>query len=228
VAGLKILLQPGGTATLEFHHLLSLISNHQFDTIYHEHFQYFSLATACHLFAAHGLALVDVEEIPAQGDSLRVHARHQEEVSEPASRVADVLAREDAAGLSTLAPYTTFGVHIAKAKRELLSFIVGARQAGKSIVGYGAAAKGNTLLNYCGVRADFVDYVVDRNPHKQGRFLPGSHIPVYPPEKVLETQPDYVLILPWNLREEIMGQMSAIRSWGSRFVVPIPEVHVCP
>jgi len=229
IAGLKILLQPGGVATLEFHHLLSLIAHHQFDAIYHEHFQYFSLATARAALAAHGLAIVDVEEIPAQGGSLRIYARHQGEAFGHVScSVADVLAKEDAAGLRSLAPYLTFAGRIESMKRGLLSFLEGARQAGTSVVCYGAAAKGNTLLNYCGVRTDLVDYAVDRSPHKQGLFLPGSRIPIHAPEKVMETKPDYLLILPWNLREEIMEQMSSIRAWGGRFVVPIPEVQVYP
>ena len=229
ISGVRILLQPGGVVTLEFHHLLSLIAKHQFDVIYHEHFQYFSLATARAALASHGLAVVDVEEIPAEGGSLRVYARHQGDATEAVSaRVADVLAKEEAAGLRTLAPYHTFAARITKTKLGLLSFLRGARQAGKSVVAYGAAAKGNTLLNSCGVRADLVDYAVDRSPHKQGLFLPGSHIPVHAPERVLETRPDYLLILPWNLREEIMEQMSPIRRWGGQFVVPIPEVQILP
>ena len=229
LAGLKILLAPGGLITLEFHHLLSLVEHHQFDAIYHEHCQYFSLRTARTALAAHGLAVVDVEPLPAQGGSLRIHARHQEEATDEAPcAVSGVLAGEEAAGLFNPARYVRFSDDIAKTKRGILSFLVNAKEAGKSVVCYGAAAKGNTLLNYCGVHTDMVDYVVDRSPSKQGLFLPGSRIPIHDPARVMETRPDYLLLLAWNLREEIIEQMSSIRDWGGRFVVPIPEVQVYP
>ena len=229
IAGVKILLQPGGVATLEFHHLLNLIARDQFDTIYHEHLQYFSLATARTALAAHGLAIVDVEEIPAQGGSLRIYARHQEEAARHVSAsLAHVLAKEDAAGLGRLETYLAFAERIERMTRGLRSFLVDAQRASQSVVCYGAAAKGNTLLNCAGVRTDLVDYAVDRSPHKQGLFLPGSHIPIHAPGKVMETKPDYLLILAWNLREEIMEQMASIRAWGGRFVVAIPDVRVYP
>lgn len=227
IEGLKILLAPGGVMTLEFHHLLSLIEQHQFDTIYHEHVSYFSLRTARTALAKHGLEVVDVECLPSQGGSLRLYARHREEVTgQVAPAVTEVLAREEDAGLSDLARYGRFADCITKSKLSVLSFLTNARMAGESIVCYGAAAKGNTLLNYCGVRADLIDYAVDRNLHKQGHFLPGSRIPIYAPDRVMETKPDYLLILPWNLCGEIMNQMSVIRSWGGRFVLPIPEFQV--
>jgi len=232
IDGLKILLEPGGTITIEFHHLLSLIENGQFDTIYHEHFQYFSLTTARAALAARGLAVIDVDEIPAQGGSLRLYVRHLEEVADGPVRVspkvADLLDREDAAGLSTTQAYQRLGNRIRAMKLQLVSFLVAARQAGQSVVAYGAAAKGNTLFNYCGVHADLVDYVVDRNPHKQGMFLPGSRIPIDHPERVTTTRPDYLLLLPWNLGVEIMEQMSEIRVWGGRFVVPVPALTISP
>jgi hypothetical protein len=226
IEGLRLLLAPGGLVTVEFHHLLNLIEQCQFDTIYHEHFQYFSLGAAQHAFAAHGLSIVDVEEIPDQGGSLRVYVRHAGEAHEPAPRVDAVLAREAAAGLNDVERYQQFFGRIGCIKLDLLSFLIEAKRAGRSVVCYGAAAKGNTLLNYSGVRADFVDYAVDRNPHKQGLFLPGSRIPIRAPEAIMQTQPAFVLILPWNLRSEIMRQMSAIRQWGGRFVVPVPSLAV--
>jgi SAM-dependent methyltransferase len=227
IAGIRILLAPGGTASLEFHHLLSLVQHTQFDNIYHEHFQYFSLASASNALAAHGLTIVDVEELPAQGGSLRVYARHAAEVPHvSSSSVAQILAAEEAAGLSRLATLAAFADRIAGIKLRLMNFLVDARQSGKSVVAYGAAAKGNTLLNTCGVHADLIDYAVDRSPHKQGHYLPGSRIPIYAPERVGETRPDYLLILPWNLRDEVMAQMAHIRGWGGRFIVPVPELQV--
>ena len=228
LAGLKILLAPGGHVTMEFHHLLSLVEHHQFDAIYHEHCQYFSLRTARTALASHGLTIIDVEPLPAQGGSLRIHVRHQEEASDPTCAVSRVLAQEEAAGLFSPTRYVRLSNDIEKTKLGVLSFLVTARQAGKSVVCYGAAAKGNTLLNYCGVHADMVDYVVDRSPSKQGLFLPGSRIPIHDPARVMETKPDYLLILAWNLRDEIVEQMSSIRDWGGRFVVPIPEVQIYP
>jgi len=227
VAGMKILLAPGGAITMEFPHLLKLMQENQFDTIYHEHFSYFSFLTVQQVFAKHGLVLFDVEEISTHGGSLRIFARHAQDAQPAvAARVADLLARERAAGLDGIDAYRAFGEQVRETKRGLLEFLVGAKRAGKRIVCYGAAAKGNTLLNYCGIRSDFIDYAVDLSPHKQGCFLPGVHIPVYAPGRIQETRPDFVLILPWNLRDEIVAQMAGIRAWGGRFVVPIPQVKV--
>jgi hypothetical protein len=227
VAGLKILLAPAGVLTMEFPHLLRLMAEDQFDTIYHEHYSYFSFATVRKVFAAHGLTLFDVEELPTHGGSLRIYARHDGDASKPVGeRVADLLAREGAAGLGNLETYRSFGERVQRVKRGLLRFLIDSKEAGKSIAGYGAPAKGNTLLNYCGIRTDFLDYTVDRSPHKQGRYLPGVRIPIHGPDRLRETRPDYVLILPWNLKEEIVEQMSDVRSWGGRFVVAIPEVEI--
>lgn len=227
VAGLKILLAPTGVLTMEFPHLLRLMAEDQFDTIYHEHYSYFSFATVRKVFAAHGLTLFDVEEIPTHGGSLRIYARHDEDTSKlVGERVADLLAREEAAGLGNLSTYRSFGERVQRVKWGLLRFLIESKEAGKSIAGYGAPAKGNTLLNYCGIRTDFLDYTVDRSPHKQGRYLPGVRIPIHGPDRLRETRPDYVLILPWNLKEEIVEQMADVRSWGGRFVVAIPEVEI--
>ena len=229
VGGIKLLLRPGGVVTVEFPHLMRLMAENQFDTIYHEHFAYFSFLTAERIFAAHGLTLFDVEELPTHGGSLRIYARHAEDASKPVGeRAAKLRAREESAGLDRLETYASFTEQVHETKRRLLEFLIGARRRGKRIAGYGAPGKGNTLLNYCGVRTDFVEYTVDRNPYKHGRFLPGTHIPIHPPEKIAETRPDYVLILPWNLKEEIMEQLAAIRSWGGQFVVPIPDVKIYP
>ena len=229
VAAMKILLAPRGVITMEFPHLMRLMEENQFDTIYHEHFSYFSLLTAERIFAAHGLTLFDVEELPTHGGSLRIYARHVEDSTRSVeSRVRDLRGREQSAGLDQLEHYGLFAEQVRETKRRILDFLIGARRRGKSVVGYGAPGKGNTLLNYCGIRTDFVDYTVDRNPYKHGKFLPGTHIPIYPPERILETRPDYVFILPWNLKEEIMEQMGVIRSWGGQFVVPIPDVKVYP
>lgn len=227
VAGLKVLLAPAGVLTMEFPHLLRLMAEDQFDTIYHEHYSYFSFATVRKVFAAHGLTLFDVEELPTHGGSLRIYARHDEDVSKPVGeRVADLLAREEAAGLDRIETYRSFGERVQRVKWGLLRFLISAKEEGRSIAAYGAPAKGNTLLNYCGVRTDFLDYTVDRSPHKQGRYLPGVRIPIHGPDRLRETRPDYVLILPWNLKEEIVEQMADVRSWGGRFVVAIPEVRV--
>jgi 2-polyprenyl-3-methyl-5-hydroxy-6-metoxy-1,4-benzoquinol methylase len=229
VQGLKILLGPQGVITLEFPHLLRLIEGHQFDTIYHEHFSYFSFLTTERIFAAHSLALFDVEELPTHGGSLRIYARHVEDDSRPVSpRVRELKAREEAAGFTRLATYSSFARRVADTKHRLLEFLIAAKREGKYIAGYGAPGKGNTLLNYCGIRTDFLDYTVDRNPYKQGLFLPGTHIPIFHPGRIKETRPDYILILPWNLKDEIMEQLSYVRTWGARFVVPIPAVHVYP
>jgi SAM-dependent methyltransferase len=227
VAGMKTLLKPAGVITMEFPHLLRLIDENQFDTIYHEHFSYFSLMVAQQIFAAHGLTLFDVEELWTHGGSLRIYARHAEDTSRPTGpRVAALLAREKAAGLDRLERYSAFTEQVEETKRKLLQFLITARREGKTVAGYGAPGKGNTLLNYCGIRTDFVDYTVDRNPYKHGRFLPGTHIPIFEPEKIKETRPDYLLILPWNLKDEIMGQMAEIRTWGGQFVIPIPALEV--
>jgi len=225
-AGLAIALAPGGTLSLEFPHLLRLLDENQFDTIYHEHFSYFSFTTAAKILAHHGLEVFDVEELPTHGGSLRLLARHRAAAPEASPQVEELLVREEARGLLTLDPYRAFGEEVKATKRGLLEFLVREKAAGKHIVGYGAPAKGNTLLNYCGVRSDFLDYTVDRSPHKQGRHLPGTHIPILGPERIRETKPDYVLILPWNLRQEIAEQMSDIRTWGGRFLVAIPRLEV--
>ncbi|MEP1076661.1 class I SAM-dependent methyltransferase [Leptolyngbya sp. PL-A3] len=227
VAGMKIVLKPNGTLTMEFPHLLQLIEQNQFDTIYHEHFSYFSFLAVEQVFAKHGLTLFDVEEIPTHGGSLRIYGKHSDAPGlEVSDRVTQLKAKEIEAGLDKVETYLTFGEKVKATKWKLQKFLVEAKTAGKTIVGYGAPAKGNTLLNYCGVGADAIDYTVDRNPHKQGMFLPGTHIPIYAPDKINETRPDYVLILPWNLKKEIITQMSGIRDWGGKFVVPIPEVQV--
>jgi len=227
VRGLKILLKPQGAMTLEFPHLLRLMTEHQFDTIYHEHFSYFSFSTVERIFAAHGLTLFDVEELPTHGGSLRIYACHAEDRSKPmGARVAALKAREVNAGMTRLDSYLAFADQVKATKRQLLEFLIAARRQGKCIAGYGAPAKANTLLNYCGVRTDFIDYTVDRSPYKQGLFLPGTHIPIRHPDHIKETRPDYLLILPWNLTDEIVEQMGYIREWGGQFVVPIPEVRV--
>ena len=227
VRGFATLLKPTGVATLEFPHLLRLIQENQFDTIYHEHFSYLSFATAERVFARHGMTLFDVEELPTHGGSLRIYARLASNAALPVSaRVAELRQREKAAGLESAQTYRSFAESVRTVKRNLLKFLIGAREAGKRVVGYGAPAKGNTLLNYCGVRTDLLEYTVDRSPHKQGRFLPGVHIPIHAPERIAETRPDYVLILPWNLKDEITAQMAHVRSWGGCFVVPIPETKV--
>jgi 2-polyprenyl-3-methyl-5-hydroxy-6-metoxy-1,4-benzoquinol methylase len=227
VRGLKLALETQGVITMEFPHLMRLIQENQFDTIYHEHFSYFSLIAVERVFAAHGLTLFDVEELPTHGGSLRIYACHTEDTSKPAGqRIIDLKAREEDAGLLSLECYLSFGEKVKETKYKLLNFLIRAKREGKSIVGYGAPAKGNTLLNYCGVRSDFITYTVDRSPHKQGHFLPGTHIPIYHPDKIKESRPDYLLILPWNLKDEVLDQMRYIRDWGGQFVVPIPEVKV--
>jgi SAM-dependent methyltransferase len=227
VGGIAVLLRPGGVVTIEFPHLQRLMDENQFDTIYHEHFSYFSFSTAERIFGAHGLTLFDVEELPTHGGSLRIYARHAADASRPVSARAHALrAREDAAGFNRLSRYASFTEQVHETKRRLLDFLIAARRQGKSVVGYGAPGKGNTLLNYCGIRTDFLDYTVDRNPYKHGKYTPGTHIPIHPPERIFETRPDYLLILPWNLKDEIMEQMAGIRAWGGQFVVPIPDVKV--
>jgi hypothetical protein len=228
VSGLSILLAPTGVITLEFPHLMRLMEENQFDTIYHEHFSYFSLITIRKLFARHNLTVFDVEEITTHGGSLRIYACHRDDSTKLASeRVADLLSKEERAGFAKLEHYLSFGEQVKETKRKFLNFLITAKDSGKCIAGYGAPAKGNTLLNYCGVGTDFIDYTVDRSPHKQGRFLPGTHIPICTPDQVRSSRPDYLLILPWNLKDEITEQMGYIREWGGRFVVPIPEVRIC-
>jgi hypothetical protein len=227
VAGLKLLLAPTGVLTMEFPHLVRLMREDQFDTIYHEHYSYFSLSTVRRVFDAHGLMLFDVEELPTHGGSLRIFVCHSEDDSRRMEvRVVELLAREAVDGFSRLETYRSFDERVRRVKRGLLRFLIQAKEERKSIAAYGAPAKGNTLLNYCGVRTDFLDFTVDRSPHKQGRFLPGTRIPIHGPDRLRETRPDYVLILPWNLKEEIMEQMADVRSWGGRFVVAIPEVKI--
>jgi hypothetical protein len=229
VGGMKILLKPQGVITMEFPHLMRLMDENQFDTIYHEHFSYFSFLTAEKIFAAHGLVLFDVEELATHGGSLRIYARHFEDGSKVVSaRVHELRAREESAGFTRLDRYHSFAEQVKETKRKLLEFLIEAKRAGKQIVGYGAPGKGNTLLNFCGIRTDFLDYTVDRSPHKQGKFLPGTHIPIYSPDRIRQTRPDYVLILPWNLKDEIIKQNLYIREWGGQFVVPIPAVRIYP
>jgi hypothetical protein len=227
VGGMAILLAPSGVVTLEFPHLLRLMAENQFDTIYHEHFSYFSIVTCERIFAAHGLTLFDVEELPSHGGSLRIFVRHAGDETKPVTaRVEELRRREQDAGLEDIDAYGLFTAQVERTKRSLLRFLVEARESGKRVVGYGAPGKGNTLLNYCGIRSDLLDYTVDRNPYKHGRFTPGTHIPIHPPEHIAETRPDYVLILPWNLRKEIADGLAYIGEWGGKLVVPIPETEV--
>ncbi len=227
VAGLKLALKPSGIVTVEFPHLLRLIAGNQFDTIYHEHFSYFSFSTAEEIFRKHGFSVFDVEEMPTHGGSLRLYACHEEALSQPLeSGVSRLREREIAAGLRDLKTYSGFDESVRETKRSLLDLLIGLKREGKSVVGYGAPAKGNTLLNYCGIGKDFLDYTVDVSPHKQNHFLPGTHIPIHSPERIQRTQPDYILILPWNLRGEIIEQLSDVRRWGGRFIIPIPKPEV--
>ena len=227
VAGMKIILKPNGILTMEFPHLMRLMDENQFDTIYHEHYSYLSLLSVEKIFTSHGLTLFDVDELPTHGGSLRIYARHTEDASRPVEqRILDLRKKEAAAGLSGLDCYNSFNEKVKETKRKILTFLIDAKRNGKSIASYGAPAKGNTLLNYCGVRSDFIDFTVDRSPHKQSHYLPGTHIPIYHPDKIMEMKPDYLVILPWNLKEEIMDQMAPIRDWGGKFVVFIPEVMV--
>jgi SAM-dependent methyltransferase len=229
IAGMKRVLTADGVITMEFPHLLTLIGQNQFDTIYHEHFSYFSFLAAEAAFRRHDIVLFDVEEVAAHGGSLRIYGRHEADASKPIEPSVEAMRRtERAAGLDRLEGYTGFATQVEECKRALLEFLIVAKRDGKQVVGYGAPAKGNTLLNYCGIRSDLLDYTVDRSEHKQSRFLPGSRIPIFPPDKIAETRPHYVLILPWNLRDEIASQMQHIRNWGGRFVVPIPRVAVLP
>jgi hypothetical protein len=224
VSGFKLLLKPSGVATFEFPHLSRLIEQRQFDTIYHEHFSYFSLLVVARIFAKHGLRVFDVEELPTHGGSLRIFAMHEEAAPPYTERFDRVIAAERVAGLDHPEGYAGFGAAVADVKCRLLDFLIAARRKGKTVAGYGAPAKGNTLLNYCGIGPELVSYTVDRSPHKQGRFLPGVQIPIHPPERVFETKPDYLLVLPWNLKDEICEQMVKIRTWGGHFVVAIPTL----
>jgi 2-polyprenyl-3-methyl-5-hydroxy-6-metoxy-1,4-benzoquinol methylase len=227
VAGMKVLLKPGGVITMEFPHLYRLMEGNQFDTIYHEHFSYFSFFTAEKVFAAHGLTLFDVEELPTHGGSLRIYARHVENRALPVSAAVETLRRRELdAGVTRLETYASFDERVKETKRALLEFLIQAKRAGKRLAGYGAPGKGNTLLNYCGIRTDFLDYTVDRSPYKQGKFTPGTRIPILHPDRIAQTRPDYVFILPWNLKDEIVQQMAHVRDWGGKFVVPIPTVSV--
>jgi len=229
VGGMKVLLKPGGVITMEFPHLMRLIDERQWDTIYHEHFSYLSFSTARRVFAAHGLRLFDVEELPTHGGSLRIIGCHDEDAAKPDSeRALELLTREDAAGYNDLETYLDYGERVTADKRDILSTLLALKEDGKRIVGYGAPAKGNTLLNYCGVGPDFLDYTVDLNPRKQGHLLPGTHIPIRAPEAIREDQPDVVLILPWNLKDEIVEQLSFIREWGGAFAVRTPELTLLP
>src|SRR6266851_1635576 len=227
VEGIRIILMSSGVCTIEFPYLLKTMAGNQFDQIYHEHFSYFAGLTAEKIFAAHGMRVFDVEELWTHGGSLRIDACHAGDAAHPSlPPVSELVRRERGAGLHRLEAYADFADRVRATKRKLLSFLIEAKSSGKSLAGYGAPGKGNTLLNYCGIRTDFLDYTVDRNPYKQGKYLPGTHIPIFPPEKIAETKPDYVLILPWNLKDEIMAQLGYIRGWGARFVVPTPEVSV--
>jgi hypothetical protein len=227
VVGLKLALRPDGVITLEFPHLLRLMAENQFDTIYHEHFSYFSLLAVGEIFAAHGLTIFDIDQLQTHGGSLRIYVRHVEDTTKPVlPSVYHVQELERAAGMSCLDYYSRFREQVYETKRNLLEFFVQAENQGKTIVAYGAPAKGNTLLNFCGIGRDFIPYTVDRSPHKQGRYLPGTHIPILHPDTIQDTQPDYLLILPWNLKDEIIEQMAVVREWSGKFVVPIPSLRV--
>jgi predicted TPR repeat methyltransferase len=227
VAGVSVVLAAGGTATFEFPHVIRLLDGNQFDTIYHEHFNYLSLASAATVFAAHGLTIFDVEELPTHGGSLRIYARHADEIDrEPVARLLALRAREAEDGVDDIAMYARFEERVRETKRSLLEVLTAIKRDGKTIAGYGAPGKGNTLLNYCGIRGDFIDFTVDRNPVKQGRYLPGTHIPIHPPEQLDAARPDYIIILPWNLKDEIVEQLGHVRDWGTRFIVPIPHPEV--
>jgi len=224
--GLRALVADDGWVSIEVHHLLPLIEQNQYDTIYHEHFQYYTVASAAHALASGGLSLVDVELIPTHGGSIRLWARPEEIAAEPSQRVADVLAREKAAGLHELSGYAEFTRRVAQVRRDLLRFLIDAAEQGKTVVGYGAPGKGNTLLNHCGIRPDLLPYTVDRNPYKHGKFTPGMRIPILAPERIAEDKPDYVLVLPWNLRKELTEQLSYVGEWYGRLVFPVPHLEI--
>jgi len=227
VAGLKIILKPNGVITMEFPHLMRLIEDTQFDTIYHEHFSYFSFLTVENIFSTNGLRIFDVEELPTHGGSLRIYVKHEaDRTKDVSSMVAELNKKEVNAGYRDMKHYFGFAEKVIRVKENILTLLTQIKEKGKTIVGYGAPAKGNTLFNYCGINTDLIEYTVDRNPHKQGRYLPGSHIPIEPVEKIKLTKPDYLFILPWNLKDEIVGQMSYIREWGGSFIVPIPSPEI--
>ncbi|MBB2909094.1 hypothetical protein FHS43_000340 [Streptosporangium becharense] len=224
--GLRALTADDGWVSIEVQHLLTLMERNQYDTIYHEHFQYYTVASARRALASGGLSLVDVESLPTHGGSIRLWARPAETAGEPGERVAALLAEEKAAGLHELSGYAEFGTRVARVRRDLLRFLVDAADRGRTVAGYGAPGKGNTLLNHCGVRPDLLPFTVDRNPYKHGRFTPGTRIPILPPERLAEERPDYVLVLPWNLRDELVGQLSYVSEWGGRLVFPIPNLEI--
>lgn len=227
VAGIKLLLAPGGIVTIEWPHVLELMRKNQFDTIYHEHYSYFSLFTHKRIWERHGMRVFDVERLATHGGSLRVFGCHADDSFKGESeRLKSLRTQERAAKLDSLEGYADYTSRVERTKRKLMSFLIGARDEGKRIAGYGAPGKGNTLLNFCGIRTDFIDYLVDRSAYKHGRFTPGTHIPIFPPDKLAQTRPDYILILPWNLREEIADQLAYTRQWGAQLVVPIPEVEI--
>ncbi len=227
VNGMKILLKPNGVITMEFPHLLNLIEKNQFDTIYHEHFSYLSIFIVDQIFKKHELTLFDVEEIPTHGGSIRIYAKRSENTTHPIEpSVNQLITREINLGINNLSIYQSYQKMIINCKRNLLESLISLKKNNKTIVAYGAPAKGNTLLNYCGIRNDFIDYTVDRSPYKQGKFLPGTHIPIYNPDKIKETKPNYILILPWNLEDEIVKQLKYIREWGAQFIIPIPQVRI--
>ena len=228
VEGMRMVLKPVGIATLEFPHLQNLLEQNQFDTIYHEHFSYFSFLTVQRIFNSHGLRIFDVEELPTHGGSLRIYVCHADSAEPETGAVGKLAKRETSLGYDRPEIYARFYEQVQAVKRNLLRFLIDARESGKTVAGYGAPAKGNTLLNYCGIRTDLLAFTVDISPHKTGRFLPGTHIPIYSPDRLREVKPDYVLILPWNLKDEIIRQMADVRSWGGRFVVPIPQVEILP
>lgn len=226
VGGVAILLAPRGTATFEFPHLLRLIDEVQYDTIYHEHFSYFSFTTVSMILEKHGLAVYDVEELPTHGGSLRVYVEHASGPHATSAQVAALLAREEASGLRTAERYAQFARDVETSKRRLLELLIRLREEGKRVAGYGAPGKGNTLLNYCGIRTDLLDYTVDRNPYKQGTYTPGTHIPIHPVARIAETRPDYLLVLPWNLIDEISAQLAYVAEWGAKLIVPIPLARI--
>lgn len=227
IEGMKVILKPEGIVTLEFPHLMKLMEGNQFDTIYHEHFSYFSFITIVRIFARHGLKIFDVEEIPTHGGSLRIYVCHEGDSTKTNTPAVDVLINyEKGGGFDKLETYSSFKKEVFRTKNNLLKFLIEAKEANKNIVGYGAPGKGNTLLNFCGIRTDILDYTVDRNPYKQDKFLPGTHIPIFHPDKIFDTKPDYVLILPWNIKDEIIEQLSEISTWGGKFIIPIPELEI--
>jgi SAM-dependent methyltransferase len=227
VEGITRLLAPKGVVTIEVPHLMRLIDGNQFDTIYHEHYSYFSFRTLRRILDAHGLAVFDVDELQTHGGSLRVYARHVEGRGDAgSSRIEELSEREEVAGLETMEPYDAFAERVRECKRRLLEVLIGIKRDGKSVAAYGAAGKGNTLLNYCGIRTDFLDYAADKNSYKQGRYLPGTHIPIVHPDVISETQPDFILVLPWNIKDEIIADLAYTAAWDARFIIPIPEVAV--